>query len=207
MGVRIEDRVAPPVTLPPLPWLETARHQDHELAKELKAQLAEHRIIRAGVDAWRLIGKADSFENWKAIGAALHVGRTFALRATGANAPWGRNYSWTFSAWCKENGFGGMAKSVRSVAIELHENIVAVEAWRNSLPEKQKRRLIHPLSVTRRWRVHTEHNGGKGPQDLKRDAIAAWRRFLECVQLLPADQAAPLWAMVRERTHIMSVET
>jgi hypothetical protein len=206
MGMRIEDRVVP-VTLPPLPWLETARQQDHELTKELKAQLAEHRIIRAGLDAWRLIHKAESFESWKAIGAALSVGRVFALRVTGANAPCGRNYSWTFSAWCKDNGFGGMAKSVRSVAIELHENIVAIEAWRATLPERERKRLIHPLSVTRRWRAHTQHNGGKCPQDLKRDAVAAWRRFLDCVKGLPADQAAPLWAMVRESARIMSAET
>jgi hypothetical protein len=34
---------------------------------------------------------------------------------------------------------------------------------------------------------------GKCPQDLKRDAMAAWRRFVSCVRSLPADQAAPLW--------------
>jgi len=34
---------------------------------------------------------------------------------------------------------------------------------------------------------------GKCPQDLERDAMAAWRRFVSCVELLPPDQAAPLW--------------
>jgi hypothetical protein len=32
-----------------------------------------------------------------------------------------------------------MAKSVRSVAIELHENADAIEAWRATLPERQQR--------------------------------------------------------------------
>jgi hypothetical protein len=44
-----------------------------------------------------------------------------------------------------------MAKSVRSVAIELHENAKAIEAWRATLPERQRRRLVHPLSNVRRW--------------------------------------------------------
>jgi len=73
-----------------------------------------------------------------------------------------------------------MAKSVRSLAIELHENAKAIEAWRATLPERQRRRLVHPLSNVRRWRAATTHNG-KCPQDFKRDAIAAWRRFVSCV--------------------------
>ena len=31
------------------------------------------------------------------------------------------------------------------------------------------------------------------PLDLKRDAMAAWRRFVASVEALPPDQAAPLW--------------
>ena len=65
-----------------------------------------------------------------------------------------------------------MAKSVRSVAIELHENAAAIEVWRATLPEKQRRRLVHPLSNVRRWRAATAHGNGKCPQDLKRDAVA-----------------------------------
>jgi hypothetical protein len=30
-------------------------------------------------------------------------------------------------------------------------------------------------------------------RSLKRDAMAAWRRFVSCVRSLPADQAAALW--------------
>ena len=90
-----------------------------------------------------------------------------------------------------------MAKSVRSVAIELHENANAIEAWRATLPEKQRKRLIHPLSNVRRWRASLSHGTGKCPADLKRDAMAAWRRFVSCVRLLPADQAAPLWQVVQ----------
>ena len=37
------------------------------------------------------------------------------------------------------------------------------------------------------------HNGKKCPQDLKRDATAAWKRFVACVEALPPNQAVPLW--------------
>ena len=37
------------------------------------------------------------------------------------------------------------------------------------------------------------HGNGRCPTDLKRDAVAAWRRFVSCVELLPPDQAQPLW--------------
>jgi hypothetical protein len=34
------------------------------------------------------------------------------------------------------------------------------------------------------------------PQDLKREAAAAWRRFVSCVRLLPPDQAMMMWQAV-----------
>src|SRR5262249_16179042 len=112
---------------------------------------------------------------------------------------WGRNYSHTFSRWMRDHGFGGMAKSVRSVAIVLFENVDAIEAWRTTLPERQRRRLVHPLSNVRRWRAAPTYNG-KSPADYRMEAVAAWRRFVSCAQALSADQAAPLWLMVRAQS-------
>jgi hypothetical protein len=48
------------------------------------------------------------------------------------------------------------------------------------------------LSNIRRWRAATQNNG-KCPQDLKRDGMAAWQRFVGCVQALPADEARSMW--------------
>ncbi len=129
------------------------------------------------------------------VGKALAVGRDFALRVTGANRPEGRRYCAEFSAWIEAHGFAGMQKSVRSVAIELAENIAAIEQWRSTLPERQRRRLVHPLSNVRRWRASTQGNG-RCPADLKRDAKAAWARFCACAKALPADEARPLWQSV-----------
>jgi hypothetical protein len=93
----------------------------------------------------------------------------------------------------KANGFDRMPKSTRSVAIELHENCAQIEAWRATLPERHRKRLVHPLSNVRRWRASLNHGNGKCPLALKRDATAAWRRCVCCVKSLPPNQAAPLW--------------
>jgi hypothetical protein len=94
------------------------------------------------------------------------------------------------------NGFDRMPKSTRSVAIELHENANAIETWRATLSERQRKRLVHPLSNVRRWRAATAQDNGKCATDLKRDAVAAWRQFVGCVELLPPDQARLLWQTV-----------
>jgi hypothetical protein len=180
-----EERERVPVSLPKMIWLEAAAEGD---AKEAATRFAEYRAIRAGREAWQAINRAESFDGWRTIGAALAVGKAHALRVTGANAAWGRNYSRAFSEWMKQQGFDKIAKSVRSVAIELHENAAAIEAWRATLPERQRKRLLHPLSNVRRWRAATQSNG-KAPADLKREAMAAWRKFMSCVRALPADQA------------------
>src|SRR5262249_11426161 len=80
-----------------------------------------------------------------------------------------------------------------AAALDLAANLEVIDQWRDSLPEEQRRRLIQPLSVTRRWRASTQHNG-RLPRDYRRDAMAAWRRFVSCVEALPTDQS---WAAVR----------
>jgi hypothetical protein len=140
----------PRFNLPPLD-LETEM-------REAAERVAERRVIRAGLEAWRAIGKAESFESWRAIGAALALGKARAQRIAGEADNWrDRNYIYEFSKWMRNHGFGSMPKSVRSVAIELYENIQAIEAWRATLPERQRKRLIHPLSNVRRWRAATTY--------------------------------------------------
>jgi hypothetical protein len=63
----------------------------------------------------------------------------------------------------------------------------------------QKLRSVHseegrlnPLSNISRWRAATGFDNGKCPIDLRRDAMAAWRGYENCVQALPTDRAAPL---------------
>ena len=201
MGVRINgygaelwDRYQPPpVTMPAtnLPPVD-----DEAERRAAAARFLEHRIVAQGREAWSAIGRAESFEAWKRIGAALSVGKAHALKVTGANAAWGRNYSREFSLWVRQHGFDKMPAPTRSVAVELHEHAEAITSWRDGLPERQRQRLVHPLSVTRRWRASTAHGSGKSPQDLRRDAKAAWTCFCACLEGLPADEAQPLWRLI-----------
>jgi len=191
LGEQIFER---PITLPKL---KIAQHDEAAERREIDERFAQQRIIRAGRDAWQEIGKAGSFEAWCKIGAALALGRDFSLRSTAANAPTGRRYSWTFSAWCKQHGFGDMKPATRSWCLALHENLAAITKWRDSLPTGRGRRPpVAPLSCVRGWQRSQANGNGHAAPDWKCEAVAAWRRFLVCVQALPADQAAPLWDMV-----------
>ena len=197
-------RPPPPVTLPELSFLKKGTPLDNEPERrEVAARFAEHRTVRAGLDAWEAIGKAESFEAWKRIGAALAIGKTYALKISGANQAWGQNYSREFSPWVRQYGFDKMPAATRSVAIELHENAEAIEHWRSTLDDRTRRRLVHPLSNVRRWRTATTHNG-RSPQDLRRDAKAAWTRFCALTMELPVDEARPLWQSVAAEatTHV-----
>ena len=172
----------PSINLPPL--------DDETIAAEARTAAAKIKTIRLGRDAWEQIAKAQSFDGWLVIGAALSIGKRHALKVTGANAAWGRNYSHEFSLWVRQHGFEKTPAATRSVAVELHENAHTIEAWRSTLDERTRRRLVHPLSNVRRWRA-SAHANGRSPTDL-RHAKAAWRRFRSCLEGLPLDQAAPL---------------
>jgi hypothetical protein len=63
---------------------------------------------------------------------------------TEANRPEGRRDCAEFSQWIEAHGFAGMQKTVRSVAIELAENIDAIEQRRATLDERTRRRLSTP---------------------------------------------------------------
>ena len=97
----------PPINLPDI---------DIELeAREAQARVAERRTIRRGLDALAAINKAESFDGWKAIGAALSIGKRHALKVTGAPAAWGRNYSLEFNLWVRQHGFDKALGTVASL--------------------------------------------------------------------------------------------
>lgn len=179
------------VTLPRLAFVAQPFEDD-----DRAADFAQQRIIRAGVESWQLIKKGESFDAWKAVGKALEIGRTHALRVSNSNRPMGKPYCVAFSEWINRHGFAAMPKSVRSVAIELSENIAAIEHWRTTLSDKEQRRLTHPLSNVRRWRAAMKQQSRPDPA---KAAAIAWRRFVACVEALPSDQAQPLWRDAYER--------
>jgi hypothetical protein len=161
--------------------------------RETAAKFLEARTIKAAAECWQAYGRASSFDAILKIGRGLLVGRNLVLKSTGADRPEGRRYCAAFSLWIEAHGFSGMQKSLRSASIELAENAEEITAWRSTLDDRARRRLTGPLANVRRWRASTAHGSGKCPQDLRRDAKAAWARFCACTRLLPPDQAAPLW--------------
>jgi hypothetical protein len=191
-----EEIYAKPVTLPKFKLADIDVVAE---AREAAAIVAERRVIRTGLDAWRLIHKAESFENWKLIGAALAIGKQHALRATGANDTSSRHYIKWFSRWLVENGFGVMKPQTRSWAIALHENAAAITTWRDSLPAgRGRRRPLNPQSCVKGWQRSLANGNGRCSQDWKREAVAAWRRFCFCVQALPPGDQAQMWAMASQ---------
>lgn len=179
-----EDDTQKPVTLP-----QVRLRAIEDDSKEIAARFAEQRAIRLGRDALESITRSNCFENWRAIGAALKIGRDFALKSSGANRPEGRNYCTAFNEWLQTHRFE-IDKSLRSAALDMIENISAIEVWRSTLTERQRRRLAGPLQNVRRWRKATAQPRSA---DGVAKAAAAWSRFVAAVNLLPPEQAAQFW--------------
>jgi hypothetical protein len=68
-----------------------------DIANDTAARFLEYRTIKFGREAWEQVNKAESFEGWRRIGAALAIGKAHALRLSQANAPWGATYCRQFS--------------------------------------------------------------------------------------------------------------
>jgi hypothetical protein len=160
------------------------------------SRFLQFRTIKLGYEAWQAIDKAESFEAWCRIGAALSIGKAEALRTTGANRAAGQYYCQAFHRWIVDHGFGTIPHSDRSHAIALHENLAAITAWRDGLPEHKRKHLTTAQANIKRWRASLDRGNDKCPADLKRDAVAAWRRFCACLEALPADQAEHVWRTV-----------
>jgi hypothetical protein len=190
-----EPRIPRPVTLPELALADIDSKDLETEAKEVAERIATTRIVRRGRDCWENLGRANSFDSWAKIGAALAIGRDYSLRISGANRPAGQTYCRAMNQWCAEYGFASMVNNLRSHALEMHSHIDEIRSWRDGLPPRQRQRLNDPLAVTRRWKAATQANG-KSAQDLRRDALAGWRRFVSCAQALPADQSRLLWQAV-----------
>jgi hypothetical protein len=74
-------RPPPPVTLPAINF--PAADNDDAERKEAARRIAEQRVVRAARDAWQTANKAGSLEAIKTVGAALLIGRAYAMRVNG----------------------------------------------------------------------------------------------------------------------------
>jgi hypothetical protein len=181
-----------PISLPPIALDDIPDDVVEEELRAAAAKVAERKILRTAREAWETANKAGSWETTKAIGAALLIGRSYAMRVNGVSIPKGRGYSLTLRRWMKANGFATMSNATRKHIIVLTENAGAIERWRAGLPEQERNRIANPQHLYRRWQASLKTDHGKCLAYVKRDAITAWRRFTASMKLLPAHEAAPL---------------
>jgi hypothetical protein len=195
----VDNRPPVPVTVPALSCLNVPVVDDGAERREIADKFAEFRIVAKGRDAWEAVARAEreTFDHWKAVAAALIVGRNHSLRAAGTSTPNGAHYTAALSGWLTQN-FGNrpMPKATRYWCCRLHENLPDIERWRATLPESWRAKLINPLSVCRAWLRATQPKSRCTDNPVKA-AEAALARFVAHVEALRPEQALPLWRAVQ----------
>ena len=118
--------------------------------------------IMQGKAAWaRLKQGSKSWSDWVLVGHALLEGRAIAMRYAGTVEPVGGGYSNAFNDWLTHNRFN-VGPSHRAKLPAVMGILPAVEAWRATLTERERRRINHPGAVLHRFRKAT----GDRPADV-----------------------------------------
>lgn len=110
------------------------------------AMLAWSRVKRAQVRMW---------SEWMVIGDGLLEGRRWAMRRADTNRPEGKGFVVAYSEWLKRFKLDDMDKSDRAKLLQLMEERPAVEEWRASLTDHERRNLNNPVVVWRKWTAAT----------------------------------------------------
>ncbi|MGB6400465.1 MAG: hypothetical protein WBF73_32990, partial [Bradyrhizobium sp.] len=102
--------------------------------------------VIVGREAWARIKENSrrSWDDWLKVGRALQIGRTAALAAAGCNAPVGSKYNVAMGRWLVDHQLDGVVAQERYAIQKILEHLDAVTAWRDGLPEPQRRRHNHP---------------------------------------------------------------
>jgi hypothetical protein len=116
-----------------------------------------HRIGRAMQAAWARVKKAQSrmWGEWMTIGEGLLEGRHWAMKIAGANRPEGKGYVTAYGEWLKRYRVDDMDKSDRAKLLQLMEERPAVEEWRATLTDYERRNLNNPVIIWRKWTAAT----------------------------------------------------
>jgi hypothetical protein len=77
------------------------------------------------------------------------------MRETGSNRPYGGKYNQAMGAWLKANGFSEISTQERYSAIRCAENEGAIEAWRETLNDVQRRRYQSANANLNYWKRAT----------------------------------------------------
>src|SRR5262245_30822356 len=77
------------------------------------------------------------------------------MQMAGANRPEGKGYVIAFAEWLKRYRVDDMDKSDRAKLLQLMEERPAVEEWRATLTDYERRNLNNPVIVWRKWTAAT----------------------------------------------------
>jgi hypothetical protein len=115
------------------------------------------RIGKAMQAAWQRVKKAQTrmWSDWMTIGEGLLEGRRWAMQQAGTNRPEGKGYTVAFAEWLREYRVDDMDKSDRAKLLQLMEERPAVEEWRSTLTDYERRNLNNPIVVWRKWTAAT----------------------------------------------------
>ena len=115
------------------------------------------RIGRAMMLAWTRIKKAQArmWGDWMTIGEGLLEGRRWAMQQAGTNKPEGKGYVIAYAEWLKRFKVDDMDKSDRAKLLQLMEERPAVEEWRATLTDYDRRNLNNPTIAWRKWTAAT----------------------------------------------------
>jgi hypothetical protein len=118
------------------------REQD---ALEAPTHYPEEILARARQAANRLVS-GHAWSDWVAVGRALAIGKTEAMREAHTNKPDGRLYAAAMARWLTRVGLDRVVgdRATRSHLLDLIEHLEAVEAWRRTLPLNRRVQLNHP---------------------------------------------------------------
>jgi hypothetical protein len=116
--------------------------------------------------AWSRLKKAEArtWGEWMIIGDGLMAGRTWAMQVAGVNKPEGRGYVTAYAQWLRRYRVDDMDKSDRAKLLRIVEERAAVEEWRATLSDHERRNLNNPVVVWRKWTAATRVRKPKPPR-------------------------------------------
>jgi hypothetical protein len=115
---------------------------------------AEHaaQVDKRAEAAWELLKRGQDWQSWKVIGEGLHEGRLWSMRKAATNQPVGKTYNRAFSDWLDARKWTReIDRSTRNHAMWCHENVAAIEQWRETLATSQRQMINHPSTVKRNY--------------------------------------------------------
>jgi hypothetical protein len=93
--------------------------------------------------------------DWMNVGEGLLEGRRRAMQRAGTNKPGGKGYIMAYAEWLQRYGVADMDKSDRAKLLQLMEERAAVEEWRATLTDSERRNINNPTIAWRKWTAAT----------------------------------------------------